>query len=773
MAKKKYRLFITCIILVCVLVAGKFYMDNKHTVTETEFTRADAARSIALLYFTEQECNDEQNDYFKGIGDRAWYEKYVNILLDKKPELKIFKADDNKLRSELTYKELKKILKYFQISDDDIKNITAGSRNDDKVTEEKWYEAYNVLVTKNVSENPPEQCELTFVYTDEGIVTDRGSLEYDGHDISKYQDTRAQAYIRDNVLIAVGSIKETTVVYSNVWINKTDGEKLDTYFSGRKRTFEVSGLDYDVKDAVADITVQNHVVTSLAIKSDRINGKVLEVTDSEVEVESFGKLKLAAGFKVYKNINGIEEMDKNSILVGYDAQSFVVAGGEICAAVIEKEITADNIRVLITNDGFKSRYHDNVSFTCDTDFELEFGENVEKRAAGEVISITSDSPYISQGRIKVIPTEGGKVQILSVNRGYGNPLYRGTVEISSATEGLLIVNELSLEQYLYAVVPSEMPVSYGVEALKVQAVCARSYAYRHLLLNSCSQYGAHVDDSTAYQVYNNTKETPESIEAVDSTYGEVMMYDGEVISAYFFSTSCGCTTTSEIWGGEALPYIRSRALNETGEIADLTNEQVFDGFIRSDFASFDSEFPWYRWNVSIPLESLQKIINSQIGELYSASPECVLTLNEDGEYVSKPIDSVGHLQKIATGTRLSGGVINELIIYGDEATVKVVRELNIRKILKPYGNNVNKKDGSVNNQMSMMPSAYFVIDPIMEDGSLSGYTFVGGGYGHGAGMSQNAVKVMAQTMSCQEILKYFYSGIDITGIYNEKQDETD
>ena len=113
MAKKKYRLFIACIILVCVLVAGKFYMDNKHTVTETEFTRADAARSIALLYFTEQECNDEQNDYFKGMGDKAWYEKYVNILLDKKPELKIFKADDKKLRSELTYKELKKILKYY------------------------------------------------------------------------------------------------------------------------------------------------------------------------------------------------------------------------------------------------------------------------------------------------------------------------------------------------------------------------------------------------------------------------------------------------------------------------------------------------------------------------------------------------------------------------------------------------------------------------------------------------------------------------------------
>jgi hypothetical protein len=63
----------------------------------------------------------------------------------------------------------------------------------------------------------------------------------------------------------------------------------------------------------------------------------------------------------------------------------------------------------------------------------------------------------------------------------------------------MIINELPLEEYLYSVVPSEMPWNYNYEALKAQAICARSFAYKHVMSNSYSEFGAHVDDSTAYQ----------------------------------------------------------------------------------------------------------------------------------------------------------------------------------------------------------------------------------------------------------------------------------
>ena len=84
-----------------------------------------------------------------------------------------------------------------------------------------------------------------------------------------------------------------------------------------------------------------------------------------------------------------------------------------------------------------------------------------------------------------------------------------------------MINEIDIEDYLKKVVPSEMPVSFGVNALKCQAVCARSYAYTQLTNNYYSEYGAHIDDSVSFQVYNNTYDSAESDEAVIATDGMV------------------------------------------------------------------------------------------------------------------------------------------------------------------------------------------------------------------------------------------------------------
>ena len=143
----------------------------------------------------------------------------------------------------------------------------------------------------------------------------------------------------------------------------------------------------------------------------------------------------------------------------------------------------------------------------------------------------------------------------------------------------------------------------------------------------------------------------------------------------------------------------------------------------------------------------------------------MLTKNEAGDYVSTPIDSVGKLISIKTGQRLEGGVLNEITIVGSDATAKILRELNIRKILSPYGNNIIKQDGSINDSMSMLPSAYFVLEEINEEGELKGYNIIGGGCGHGAGMSQDAAKVMGETMGYEEILGFFYKDVQIETIW--------
>ena len=181
------------------------------------------------------------------------------------------------------------------------------------------------------------------------------------------------------------------------------------------------------------------------------------------------------------------------------------------------------------------------------------------------------------------------------------------MEVELQQEGYLLRNELSIEEYLYAVVPSEMPASYGLEALKAQAVCARSYACRNILQNGLSAYGAHVDDSTAFQVYNNIAEQEMSTKAVEETRGQIMVSGEEIVEAYYFSTSCGTTTDAAVWNSkEECSYIQGRfvegekgantALFQSAE--ELKKEENFRAFITSrQEGDFDFDFPWYRWSV--------------------------------------------------------------------------------------------------------------------------------------------------------------------------------
>ena len=207
------------------------------------------------------------------------------------------------------------------------------------------------------------------------------------------------------------------------------------------------------------------------------------------------------------------------------------------------------IRVVIKTNGISR------NCTCRNKIQAEGGliatAGDEKReyGQGEVFAVTPDDAMFQKGTIKVESVvSGDKITVSSLNRGYGTPSYLGSFELFSSAEGMILVNELPLEEYLYAVVPSEMPASYELEALKAQAVCARSYAYNQTQGLSYPEYNAHVDDSTSFQVYGNSKEQESAVRAVDETRGQKLWYQNQVVTAYYYSTSCGKTTGIEAWG---------------------------------------------------------------------------------------------------------------------------------------------------------------------------------------------------------------------------------
>jgi stage II sporulation protein D len=143
--------------------------------------------------------------------------------------------------------------------------------------------------------------------------------------------------------------------------------------------------------------------------------------------------------------------------------------------------------------------------------------------------------------------------------GAGAPLtltrpYRGKILVDVVDDTLRAIDVVSLEQYLYGVVPSEMPSNWSPEALQAQAVAARSYAL------ATKAVGAPFDvypDSRSQMYLGLSQEKAAASAAVDATKGQVLLYGGKVATTYFYSTSGGQTESSADWKGTALPYLVS------------------------------------------------------------------------------------------------------------------------------------------------------------------------------------------------------------------------
>lgn len=132
--------------------------------------------------------------------------------------------------------------------------------------------------------------------------------------------------------------------------------------------------------------------------------------------------------------------------------------------------------------------------------------------------------------------------------------YHGKLMVKNVNGKLIVINDVDLENYLKGVVPSEMPASWEYEALKAQAIAARSFALANL--GKQAKNGYDLKDNTEDQAYGGASaETNKTNKAVDETHGLVLTYDMKIISAYY-SASAGGMTSASVWGGYA-PYLHS------------------------------------------------------------------------------------------------------------------------------------------------------------------------------------------------------------------------
>ena len=278
----------------------------------------------------------------------------------------------------------------------------------------------------------------------------------------------------------------------------------------------------------------------------------------------------------------------------------------------------------------------------------------------------------------------------------------GTIRLLHSQTGE--VESLNLDEYLYGVVSAEMPANYEIEALKAQAIVARTYTVYKMYTGSKHENADICDDSNCCQAWISKEDRfarwnegdrennwSKILEAVDSTAGKIITYNEEPINAFFHSNSGGSTeTVSNVWGGSNYPYLQS--VETSGE----------DGYTQ------------YSSTVILSKEEL-------LQKLQGAYPDIQINFDEENAIQIMEYTDSGRVKTVKFGN------IN---ISGIEA--RAIFELKSAKFSIEVGDNI---------------------------------TFNVIGYGHGVGMSQTGADAMAKTgATAEQIISHYYTGVKIENI---------
>jgi len=349
----------------------------------------------------------------------------------------------------------------------------------------------------------------------------------------------------------------------------------------------------------------------------------------------------------------------------------------------------------------------------------------------------------------IFKTDFGFLGVQGLKRAGKDAIYRGQIELvaSNTHPGkFYIVNSLELEDYLKGVVPNEMPVSFGLEALKAQSVAARNYV---LSPRTKANPNYDVVDSVASQVYfgaNTEKDL--SNRAVNETTGITALYGWNLILAQYSSTAGGYTESYENafsdpitkkFPSDSKPYLTAKPDNE--DFSPLNTEEAAAKFYKSKPKSYDIKSSYYRWEREWNGQEIQDAIQANIAAQSAAG--FVKPAVKKGE-------TIGIIKEIKVTKRGDSGKIIELEIVTESGNYTVQKELVIRRLFTNHG--------------KALPSANVVFEHEYDkNGDLIYIKAYGGGFGHGVGMSQYGAGFMAKELgkSFEEILRHYYSGITL------------
>ena len=372
------------------------------------------------------------------------------------------------------------------------------------------------------------------------------------------------------------------------------------------------------------------------------------------------------------------------------------------------------------------------------------------RLEGSEFTITATSETeITINETLTIETAGSNLSIKPISghlklNGKG---YRGGIILTNASPTAMdVINVVTLEEYLYGVVPNESPASWPADALKAQAVCARGFAVSNI--NKHASLGFNVCATTNCQVYGGLDtECASTNSAVDATRGQVVMYGGKPIESLFYSSSGGHTANVKNVWGSSISYL-------SGVPDPYEPENI----------------PNHSWSATLSLEEIQSALASSginIGNVLKLDAktdtdgrtyELTITGSNGTHTLTKSNTYAPFYSKGVKGQKFTIAPVSaqEEPIYAVNVYGKSVLAGN--STISAYG-----QAGTLSTDFYLVTSGgiqrYTKGEPVA-------YTFSGGGWGHGVGLSQYGSMGMANAgFGYADILAHYYPGTQLGLIY--------
>ncbi len=324
--------------------------------------------------------------------------------------------------------------------------------------------------------------------------------------------------------------------------------------------------------------------------------------------------------------------------------------------------------------------------------------------------------------------------LIQVSLGKDNQtprLYAGSLRLQPNAYGTYtLVNQVSVETYLRGVVPHEIGAGAPYAAVEAQTILARTYALRNLRRFAVDDYELCAD--THCQVYKGlTGRVPISDKAIAVTKGLVLTYNNELVDALYSSTTGGITAPfSDVWDGPERPYLKAvvDSPNSVWNLSQksLADERNFRQFINLKQGFNETGRDAFRWRYTNTIEQITAYLQRYLKE------------------TKHPLANFTKIQQMQVVERSPAGRVLKLAVQTDKGIIEILKN-EARSAFEPP------------------LSTLYYLEPIYgADKTLKGYAFVGGGFGHGVGLSQYGTYNLANLgWSGEQILSFYYPGTQI------------